>query len=56
MIIFFMKPVIIHFWDKPYQEINPKSDSNAIIICNLGKMLSDLHMSRLIFLTLLVCA
>ena len=39
---------VIHLLDKTYQEINFKSYSNTIILCKLGKNLSELRMSRLI--------
>ena len=44
--------VIIYFSDKPYQEINFKSDLNSLLLCI--KMLSDLHMSH--FILIFVCA
>ena len=37
--------VTIHFWDKPYQEINSKSHLNNILLCKQGKILSVLNMS-----------
>ena len=40
--------VIIHFWDKPYKEINFKSHSKSVLLCKQQKLLSHLHMSRLI--------
>ena len=39
--------VCIHFWDKPNQEINFESHSNTALLCELGKMLPDLHISHL---------
>ena len=44
--------VIIHFWDKPYQELNFKNHSNTTILS--GKMMSDVHTPRLIFFILFV--
>ena len=41
--------VIICFWDKPYQEINFKSNWNTVILFKYEKILWDLRMSRLIF-------
>ena len=40
--------VIIHFLDKPYQEINFKSYLNSVLLCKQEKILSDLHMSTVI--------
>ena len=45
--------VIIHFWDKHYQEINFKSHLNSVLLGKWGKIMPDLHMSRLISFTLL---
>ena len=45
---FFFGTVIIHFWDKPCQEINFKSHSSTVLLYKVGKMLSDLHISRLV--------
>ena len=39
---------ITHFLDKPYQEINFKNFLNRVLHCKSGKILSDLHMSRVI--------
>ena len=44
--------VIIYFWDKPYQEINFKSDLNSVPLSI--KILSDLHMSN--FTLIFVCS
>ena len=46
---FFLGTVITHFLDKPYQEIDFKSYLNSILPYKLGKILSDLHMSWMIF-------
>ena len=40
--------VIIHFLDKLYQEINFKKHLNSVLLCKQGKMLPDLHISRVI--------
>ena len=45
---FFLWKVIIHIWEKHYQEKNLKSHSNVALLCKFGKMLSDLHMSHLV--------
>ena len=42
---FSSRAVIIHFWDRPYPEMNFKSHLNAVILFKSGKM-SDWHMSR----------
>ena len=49
---FFLGTVITHFLDKPYQEIDFKSYLNSILPYKLGKILSDLHMSWMIFFSL----
>ena len=54
--LFSSETVTIHFWDKPYQRINFKSHSNTVILCKLGKILLDLHMSLWFYFILLVCA
>ena len=46
------RTAIIHFWDKPYQEINFKSHLNSVLICI--KILSDFHISC--FILIFVCA
>ena len=48
----YLGTVIIHFWDKPYQEINFKSDLNSVLLSI--KILSDLHMSN--FTLIFVCS
>ena len=45
---FFLWKVIIHIWEKHYQEKNLKSHSNVALLCKFGKMLSDLPMSHLV--------
>ena len=35
--------VIIHFWDKTYQEIHLKSQLNSVLPCKYGKIFSDLQ-------------
>ena len=45
---FSSRTVITHFLDKPCQEINFESHLNGILPCKQGKILSDLHMSRVI--------
>ena len=48
---FYSGTVIIHFLDKPYQEINFKTHLNSVLLvcyCKYGKMLSDLHISYVI--------
>ena len=40
--------VITHFFDKPYQQINFKSQLNSVLPCKWVKILSDLHMSRVV--------
>ena len=41
---FFLGTVIIHFRDKPYQQINFENHSNSVLLCKQGKILSDFHM------------
>ena len=41
--------VITHFLDTPYQEINFKSHLNTLLLCKSVKIMSDLHISCVIF-------
>ena len=52
---FSLGTVITPFLDKPYQEINFKSHLNSVLLCKLGKILSDLYMSRVILFHFLEC-
>ena len=47
-VYFSSRTVITHFLDKPYQEISFKSHLNRVLPCKQGKILSDLHMFRVI--------
>ena len=40
--------VFTQFLDKGYQEINFKSHLDSVLLCQKGKILSDLHMSHVI--------
>ena len=46
-VYFSLGNVINHFLDKTYQEISFKCQLNTVL-CKSGKILSDLHMSRVI--------
>ena len=45
---FSLGTVIIHFWDKFYQDINFKSHLNSVLVRKKGKLLSDLNMFHLV--------
>ena len=47
-VYFSSRTVITHFLDKPYQETNFKSHLNSVLPCKWLKILSDLHMPRMI--------
>ena len=53
---FSSRTVVLHFLDKPYQEIDFKSHLNSALLCKYGKMLSDLHISRVILFHFTFCA
>ena len=47
--------IVLHFLDKPYQKIDFESHLNSALLCKYGKMLSDLHISRVILFHFTFC-
>ena len=45
---FFLETVITHYLHNLYQEIIFKGHLNSALLCKEGKILSDLHMPRVI--------
>ena len=47
--------IVLHFLDKPYQEKDFESHLNSALLFKYGKMLSDLHISRVILFHFTFC-